>query len=77
VALERDPLSLVRIIAELFVKKISRSGLEERDERLWGSVALTTPHSLTAKVGTASPTTAVAQSAYLPHRLKATEFVCF
>jgi hypothetical protein len=45
VGLERGPLSLVRIIEELFQGN-SGSSLENRDWRPWGSVALTTRHSL-------------------------------
>jgi hypothetical protein len=48
--LERVPLSLVRIIEELFQGN-SGSGLEIRNQRPWGSVAPTTRHSLTAEVG--------------------------
>jgi hypothetical protein len=44
VGLERGPLSLVRITAELFEWKINGSGLENRDYRPWVSVALATRH---------------------------------
>jgi hypothetical protein len=45
VGLERGPLSLVRIKEELFERKSSGSGLENRDECPWGTVELITRHS--------------------------------
>jgi hypothetical protein len=52
VGLERGPLSLVRITEELLEWKSSGSGQGNRINDRGGSVALTTWHSLSAKVGT-------------------------
>jgi hypothetical protein len=50
VGLERGPLSVVSIIEELLGRKSGGSGLEDREYDRRGSVALTTRHSLSAKV---------------------------
>jgi hypothetical protein len=43
-SLERGPFSLVRILEELLQRRISGSGLENRDYRPWVSAALTMHH---------------------------------
>jgi hypothetical protein len=51
VGLERGPPSLVSTVEELLERKISSSGLENRDYGRRGSAALTTGHPSIAKVG--------------------------
>jgi hypothetical protein len=48
-SLERSAITIVKIIEELHERKSSPYGLETRDQRPCGPVALTTPHSLPDK----------------------------
>jgi hypothetical protein len=52
VGLERGPLSLVSTIEELLERRVVAPGLENRDYGHRGSVALTTWHPLSPKIGT-------------------------
>jgi hypothetical protein len=63
----------VRTTEELLGRKSSGSGLENRDERPWEFVALTTWHPQSAKVGTTSPTSGGRSVRIVHSRTKATE----
>jgi hypothetical protein len=56
VSLERGPLSLVSTTEELLARKISGSGLENRDYGRRGSVELNTRHLYPQKLALTSPT---------------------
>jgi hypothetical protein len=77
VGLERGPLSLVRITAEV-LEYSSCSGPENRDKRLWRPVALTTRHPSTSKDWhQLCRRAAAARSIQFACILKAMEFVIF
>ena len=73
--LERGPLSLVRSIEELLELKSRGSGPENRDERPWGSVALTNVTPLyPQKLAPTSLTGGGRSVGIVRSRTKATEF---
>jgi hypothetical protein len=77
VDLERGPLSLVRIIEELFQGN-SGSVIENRNKRPWGFVALTTRRPLSAKLALTSLTSGGRSVGIVRLRTKTTEIVfCF
>jgi hypothetical protein len=77
VCLERGPLNLVITTEELLEWKSSGSGLENREQWPWGSVALTSRHPLSAKLALSSPTFGGLSVGIVRLRTKATEFKTF
>jgi hypothetical protein len=54
--------------------KVAAPGLETRDQRSWGSVALTTRHPLSTKLELTSPTFSGRSVGVVGLRTKGTEF---
>jgi hypothetical protein len=75
VGLERSPLSLVSTIEQLFGRKSTGSGLDNRDYGRRGFAALTTRHQ--QKLALTSPTNGGRSVGIVRFRAQATEFVLF
>jgi hypothetical protein len=71
---ERGPISLVRIVEELFQGN-SGSGLENRNKRPWGFVVLTTQHLYPLNLALTSPTSGGRSLGTVRFRTKTMEFV--
>jgi hypothetical protein len=74
VGLERGPLSLVSTVEELFGRKSSGSGLENREYGRRGSVALTRGTLYPQKLALISPTSGRRLVGIVRSRIQATEF---